>query len=831
LSDPDTFGLSEPQCIRTTVADVATTGTGSTCNVLTYRIPGHLRADIGSGSVVVVTVRSRDVIGFVLRTWEMPSSDALFERLVDIAAVANNVPPLTPAELSIAEWMADRWLGTIAGAVRAIKGPYLSARVQREIAITDEGRRFSEAGSDASDASDIDFLGKIAALDSPAALSDVMNAQTGHDVAPMLERLVRRGLITIRVSLMPTGARPFLARVVMLAKGMTTEDPSLSDPQRRVVQALTNRLTPERAPTVAELAREAHTTRATIERMVSRQWLIAREVRRLRRPGNAPLGADGAPRLNDEQMRAVASIVHEMSARPETRRPILLHGVTGSGKTEVYLAAIEAARRHGRGAILIVPEIALTSQIVDLVSARFGHDVAVLHSRLGQGERYDEWARVADGSASIAIGARSAVFAPVENLGIIIIDEEHEASYKQEAMPRYHARDVAVKRASMVGAVVVLGTATPALESYQAALDGDYGLAVLPRRIGGKSLPLVHVVDMREQFKRAPSVFSEMLTEAIHGRLHRGEQTVLFLNRRGYAQFVLCRDCGYVARCTECSVSLTLHASDRSLRCHHCGATVEPPAFCPDCRGHRLRGFGLGTERVEAEIRQLFPDARLVRMDRDTTQRKDSHSALIRQIRNGEADILIGTQMVAKGFDFPNVTLVGVVSADSGLHIPDFRASERTFQILAQVAGRAGRGSTPGEVIVQTFTPDHYAIKCAARQDYQSFYAKEIEQRRELGYPPFGVLANIVASSEDERTAQMATQAVAAALRDTGIDVEVIGPSPAPLMRLRGRFRWHTVVRGSDRSAVVEACRKAVSSVTSAARGVLTVDIDPTSLA
>ncbi len=629
---------------------------------------------------------------------------------------------------------------------------------------------------------------------------------------------------------MPTGGRPLLARVILPAEGVTSQRPDLSEAQLRVLLALERRAG-ESAPTVAELAREAGTTSSTIERMAAKGLLAMRTVRRLRRAAPHVQGGTGAPDLTDAQLRAVSAIVNEMSAKPSTRRPVLLHGVTGSGKTEVYLAAIAEAQRKGRGAILIVPEIALTSQVVDLVAGRFGQDVAVLHSRLGQGERYDEWARVADGSASIAVGARSAVFAPVANLGIIIIDEEHEASYKQEAAPRYHARDVAIKRASMENAVVVLGSATPALETYHAALNGDCGLAVLPRRIGGRVLPLVHIVDMREQFKRGPSIFSEMLAESIRGRLHRVEQTVLFLNRRGYAQFVLCRDCGYVARCSQCSVSLILHAADRTLRCHHCGATSDPPALCPDCQGHRLRGFGLGTERVEAEIRQLFPEARLVRMDRDTTQRKGSHAALIKQVRTGEADILIGTQMIAKGFDFPNVTLVGVVSADSGLHIPDFRASERTFQILAQVAGRAGRGAAPGEVIVQTFTPDHYAIQCAAKQDYQSFYAKEIEQRRELGYPPFSSLANIVATCDEERAAQAATQAVAFALRDGGSPLEVIGPSPSPLTRLRGQYRWHVLVRAADHEVVTEACRAALASVNSAARGVLTVDIDPVSLA
>ncbi|MBM3493444.1 MAG: primosomal protein N', partial [Armatimonadetes bacterium] len=562
--------------------------------------------------------------------------------------------------------------------------------------------------------------------------------------------------------------------------------------------------------------------------MVARGALIRETVRVRRVPqGVRPMNPD-PPELTDMQSRAVRAVLDEMRAPPGDRRAILLHGVTGSGKTEVYLAAIQAALSAGRGAILVVPEIALTTQIVDVVAGRFGEHVALLHSRLGAGERYDEWARVSDGDATVAVGARSAVFAPVRNLGLVILDEEHEPSYKQDGSPRYHARDVALRRALDSDATVVLGSATPALETHFDALRGHHRLVTLPSRVGGRPLPDVQIVDMREEFATGPCLFGAALRERIAARLDAREQIVLFLNRRGYSQFVLCRDCGYVARCSQCSVSLTFHAGDRMLRCHHCGAGERPPDVCPQCRGYRLRGFGLGTERVEQEVESLFPSARIARMDRDTTSRKGSHGSIVQRIRSGEADILIGTQMVAKGLDFPGVTLVGVVSADTGLHIPDFRASERTFQLLAQVAGRAGRGDRPGEVVIQTFTPDHYAIQCAAMQDYGAFYANEIEHRRELGYPPFSSLANLVSTDAEERVAQTAAQSAAVALRDLGGGgVEVLGPSPAPLTRLKGRYRWHVVVRGSDHAAVVGAVQSALPRLKSSERSALTVDIDP----
>jgi primosomal protein N' (replication factor Y) len=443
------------------------------------------------------------------------------------------------------------------------------------------------------------------------------------------------------------------------------------------------------------------------------------------------------------------------------------------------------------------------------------------------------------GEAVIAVGARSAVFAPVRDLGLIVIDEEHEASYKQESLPRYNAREVAEERARLAQAPLILGSATPSVETFYLAsrttsadASGRPRILEMPTRIDNRPLPRVSVVDLREEFKQRKSLFSEALLEAMMLRLKRKQQTILFLNRRGYAQFILCRDCGFVAKCPNCAISLAFHAIDRTLRCHHCDHTAPVPQICPDCSGMKIRTFGVGTEKVEEEVLRAFPEARVARMDRDTTARKGSHARIIHGFRTGDAEILIGTQMVAKGFDFPNVTLVGVISADSSLNVPDFRAAERSFQLLTQVAGRAGRGTTPGDVIIQTFAPDHFAVKAAVRQNYRRFYEREIQFRSELNYPPFSRLANLICSDADERVAERRAIRLSEALRTyAGPDVEVIGPSPAPIARLRNMFRFHVALRAPREAPLYELVRVALASLAAPERRGIAIDIDPQSMA
>ena len=550
-------------------------------------------------------------------------------------------------------------------------------------------------------------------------------------------------------------------------------------------------------------------------------------VRVRRDPFKADCAVRSEPRKpTREQADAIEVICNGLDS--ETPQTTLLYGVTGSGKTEVYLQSIAHLLEQGRRCINLVPEISLTTHLLEAYKSRFGDQVAVLHSRLSVGERYDEWRRIETGEAKIVLGARSAVFAPVSDLGLVVVDEEHEPSYKQDHSPRYNARAAVEERARNAEASVVLGSATPSVESFYRASSGDIDLAVLSHRIEDRPLPDVTLVDQREEFEAGRrSIFSEELHEKIAERIARKEQVILFVNRRGYASFVLCRSCGYTPRCAHCDVSLAFHAAQKRLKCHHCGDEQPAPATCPECGGIRIRPFGLGTERVEEEVRRIFTDAKVIRMDSDTTSRKNAYSQMLGDFRDGRADVLVGTQMIAKGLDFHNVTLVGVVSSDTMLHIPDFRSAERTFQLLTQVSGRAGRGELRGEVVVQSFSPEHYAVKAAVRQDYLGFYGQEIASRRELGYPPFSRLINITASDPIDDSARERLERLSDLLKAVGRDdVDVIGPSPAPLARLRGLYRWHLIVRDRSMSGMQAIVGRVVEQNGLGGTG-LSLDVDP----
>ena len=532
--------------------------------------------------------------------------------------------------------------------------------------------------------------------------------------------------------------------------------------------------------------------------------------------------------LNDMQARALETIfAQDVGGRGATAlpgdgcgapRPVLLHGVTGSGKTEIYLQAIARLLEQGKGAIVLVPEIALTPQTVRRFAGRFGGQVAVLHSALSDGERYDEWHRIRTGEARVVVGPRSAIFAPVANLGLIVVDEEHDPSYKQDETPRYHARDVAVMRARFEGARIVLGSATPSLESWLNAQQKKYELASVPARVAGRSLPEVHLVNLQQELERMGHVpiYSSLLLEAVRSRLDRGEQTILFLNRRGYARVLDCPDCGWVAECPECAVPYTYHRSDQCLRCHVCGGWARLPADCPVCHAKELSYGGVGTQRAEAALRACFPRAKILRMDADSTSRKYSHDDILSAFRAGKADVLLGTQMIAKGLDFPNVTLVGVLNADTSLNRPDPRASERTYQLLAQVSGRAGRAEKPGEVYIQTFQPDAAAIAAAAKGDYAAFAVGELEDRRTAYFPPYCRLSTLVFRSKVETLARDWADLYARSLegwakkanaKSGNEGFRVSEAAEAPLSKADGWFRYHVVLRTPTAKAAVDAVK------------------------
>ncbi|KGR80408.1 primosomal protein N' [Ureibacillus manganicus] len=538
--------------------------------------------------------------------------------------------------------------------------------------------------------------------------------------------------------------------------------------------------------------------------------------------------------LTDEQSIALEQIIHAMEQ--QASETFLLHGITGSGKTEIYLQAIEHCLNDGKEAIVLVPEISLTPQMTERFRSRFGELVAVMHSGLSVGEKYDEWRKIHEGKVKVVVGARSAVFAPFENVGILIIDEEHESTYKQEDTPRYHARDVAIWRSKFHQCPVILGSATPSLESFARAKKKVYTLLTLKNRAVSHSLlPQVEIVDMREELKNGNrSMFSEKLVDAIRTRLDRKEQMVLFLNRRGYSSFVMCRDCGTVVQCENCDISLTYHRANEKLKCHYCGFEQRVPTICPECQSDHIRYFGTGTQKVEEEIAKLFPEARVLRMDVDTTKTKGSHERILEEFGKGHADILLGTQMIAKGLDFPNITLVGVLSADTSLHLPDFRSAEKTFQLLTQVSGRAGRHTLPGEVVIQSYTPEHYAIELAKDQQYEPFYEREMWTRHQAGYPPYYYLALIQVSHEDVLMAsEYAGKAVDYLRSNLSFNVSIIGPTASSISRLQNRYRYQCLIKYKVEPNLIDTFIQLIKIYRSdwIKKGIqLTVDLNPSSI-
>ncbi len=593
-----------------------------------------------------------------------------------------------------------------------------------------------------------------------------------------------------------------------------------------------------RSIALQELLKITGTTAATVRKLEDRGFIeIAPQISERDPYANEEIIPTRPLELNSEQSVALG----EVNKNPGEF--FLLHGVTGSGKTEVYLQAIAHVLEQGKGAIVLVPEISLTPQTVERFKARFSTGslktlVAVLHSHLSAGERHDEWHKIRQGRARIVIGARSAIFAPVEPLGLIIVDEEHEHSYKQEEAPRYHARDVAVVRGQRESATVVLGSATPSMESYHNAKRGRYRLLELPNRADDKQMPLVRVQDMRTEKSKGdkgPPIFSQRLKEAIRDRLEQGEQTILFLNRRGFATSMQCPECGFVAECPNCSLSLTYHRREQFLRCHVCGHNVSAPKYCPQekCGSSKIRFHGLGTEKVEDVLRKLFPKANVTRMDSDALKRKDDYRRILGDFRRGKIDILVGTQMIAKGLHFPRVTLVGIVYADTGLHLADFRAGERTFQLLTQVAGRAGRGEVEGEVVVQTFSPVHPAIQFARRHDYEGYFDAEMEFREQLYYPPFTRAAMLTLRGRSEQKVSFSADYLKKQIEpivETITDLQVSGPAPAPLLRAETFYRYQLMLR-TVRMSELSRCLAAVASGLNLPDEVaLTIDIDPVNL-
>ncbi len=791
-----------------------------------YLVPGELAPLVAVGSRVVVPFGPRKLQGYVVGLRE-ETEEALAEdqpaglKLKPLAEVSDELPPLTPELIRLAEWMSRQYLCPWVTAIQAMIPAVLKAKTEKWLFAAEPLTAERAAGS----------LLLTRLLSGPLPLAEVR--ERFADEEPLIPGWTKAGWVFTDYQVIDRATRK---KQTYIALAITPKEAAaalegLPARSERMKQVLRRLLTAGGPLLLKDVQDELGVSRATINSLQQRGWVRLEEVETYRDPY---AHRSFAPSVRHTPTAEQAAALSEINGAIDSGEyaAFLLHGVTGSGKTEVYMEAIERTLAAGREAIFLVPEISLTPQMVERFKGRFGERVAVLHSGLSLGERYDEWRKVQRQEVQVVVGARSAIFAPFPNVGLIVIDEEHESSYKQEETPRYHARDVAIWRARENGAVLVLGSATPALETYALAARGRYRLLTLRQRVGGRPLPQVHLVDMRDELRSENrSMFSRTLHAMIEERLNRQEQIVLFLNRRGYSTFVMCRSCGYTLTCPHCDISLTYHRTNHTARCHYCGFSLPQPNHCPECQSPHIRFFGTGTQKVEAELARLFPGVRVIRMDVDTTSRKGAHEALLHKFRTGQGDILLGTQMIAKGLDFPRVTLVGVIAADTSLHLPDFRAAEKTFQLLTQVGGRAGRHGLTGDVVIQTYTPEHYSIRHATRHDYTAFFEQEMALRKQNGYPPYYRLVLITFSHEDVPVVIRAAEMYAAYLRPRLADsTRLLGPVASPIARIKDRFRFQLMLKYRDEPKLVDLLAQASAHMDDWMKQhhvLATIDVDP----
>jgi len=806
-------------------AEVAVNSPVAQRRTFSYSIPPSV--DLKVGQAVWVPFGSKVLQGIVFGLTDYPA----VEETKEIAGVIDPRPVLLPVQVELARWISEHYLAPLFDAVALMLPPGFERKLVTLFHLSLESSTLAVNSLTPEQKQLLNRLRKEGKVTQRA----VEKALGRKKARMVLSQLLRKGLVTKsqeleRVKVKPK-VLPYL-RLAVEAEVAEQEAERLVDKAPRQA-ALLEFLVSKRWPTPLEEAkREAHCASITVKALKDKGLVFTEGVQVLRDPLLHRIFSPATPPTPTAAQEAALYQIQVSLRQPrkDGAAVFLLYGVTGSGKTEVYLRALAEAIALGKRGIVLVPEIALTPQTIERFASRFPHRVAILHSQLSLGEQFDEWQRIREGAFDVVIGPRGAIFAPQPDLGLIIIDEEHEWTYKQEERsPRYHAREVALKLAELCGAVVVLGSATPDVESFYHAQTGRYQLLQLPQRItrsGVSPLPEIELVDMRQELKAGNrSIFSRSLTKAIAETLAVGEQAILFLNRRGTYTFVQCRDCGFVLRCRRCDLPLTYHATEEMLVCHQCNYRRSVPLHCPACRSKRIKFLGVGTQRVEEEVARIFPGTRLLRWDRDVTRGKNSHQRILDKFLAHQADILIGTQMIAKGLDLPEVTLVGIISADTILHFPEFRAGERTFQLLSQVAGRAGRGSSPGRVIVQTYTPEHYAIAYGAKHDYASLYQQEIVFRRQHEDPPFARLASLVYTHTSADICQREAKRVYQRLKERrdseGMDITLIGPSPMFFQKVRGRFRWQIILRGSDPARLLAELRLPQGWV---------VDIDPIGL-
>jgi primosomal protein N' (replication factor Y) len=785
-----------------------------------YRIPEKMRDSLQIGMRVLIPFKGRKVTGFSIDLLEQPPKE-VEEKLREVEDLLDEAPLIDPQMLRFYRWISNYYLYPLGEVIKTGLPPGLQLKSELILSLTQSGLESLIRGSlEPIQEKVFKEIGRCEKV----SLKKMLKHFLGEVSRSQIFSWKRKGFLNIDAGIERREVKPKFEKMVQYQGGEPSQP--ISKKQAEILKWVKEK----GEISYSELSKRFKSPSKPIQSLqsIGLLSLSSKEVCR-----NLSVRSELKPYPKPEPTSDQEAMLSEILKGIHSKRfsPFLIYGVTGSGKTEIYLRAIEEVLIQGREAIVLVPEISLTPQLLSRFMDRFGENLALLHSGLGRGERYDQWRRIWRGEVKIAMGARSAIFAPFKNVGIIIVDEEHDPSYKQEEKLKYHARDVAVVRAKQIEATLLLGSATPSLESFYNAEKGKFHLLNLPERIEGKPLPRVELVDV----KKERGLFSEKLRAALQKNIEDKKQSLLFLNRRGFANFILCPDCGHTFKCPNCSVTLTYHLRDRSLQCHYCDYRIQAPGDCPKCEGHRLQGMGIGTERLEQEIRSLFPGTQVGRMDRDTTSRRHSHLQILKRLESGSIDILVGTQMIVKGHDFPNVTFVGVVSADTSLHFPDFRSSERTFQLLTQVAGRAGRGEIFGEVVIQTFNPDHYSILRAKDHDYLGFYQEEIPFRRALGYPPFSRLINFrLVGNSEKRTKGMAEEMgrIGESLLKGGYGkgIEILGPSTAPFAKMRGKFRWQMLAKAKSSQWLHQFAKELASrmEVPLIGKGVhLDIDVDP----
>lgn len=801
-----------------------------------YRLPVSLRQLAQAGSRIVVPLGRKFVTGYIVAVLEkLRAGTSLQESdIKEAREILDVVPLVTPELLQLTRWVAEYYLAPWGEVIKAALPPGISPTIDQFLSITENGRlELSKLSSQDSLSIKQRLLQVVAESEEPsmAAASAELAAAP---VAKLARELEDDGLLRI----MQRAGGGFVkakyqrrVRLVTDKQPNETEGRKFTDAQLRIIDALKGR----ESLALAELLTMANVSVSSVGTLHKRKLVEIYEERLRRDPlGDATFAQHEDYRLTVDQQNVLAELDGPLRARAYAA--FLLHGVTGSGKTEVYIRAMRVALDLGRSALMLVPEIALTPVFSRRLKMHFGDRVAIFHSSLSRGERFDEWTRVRNGEARIVIGTRSAVFAPIKDLGLVIVDEEHESTYRQQDSPHYNGRDTAIVRAQKESAVVILGSATPSLESFHNASTGKYQYLQLPNRLGNRPLAVAAIIDMRAVFARhqKAKIFSDELLQAIEETHRKQEQSIILLNRRGYSSFVLCRSCGESVQCPNCDVTLTYHRSERVIICHYCNHRKAAPHKCPSCEGKFIYYVGEGTQQIEEQLKKLFPSLRIARIDRDTASRRGAFENSLAEFGKGELDMLVGTQILAKGHDFPNVTLVGVVSVDAGMALPDFRAAERTFQLLTQVAGRAGRGDRAGKVLIQTYHPYHYALRHASAQDYSGFYEEEIRHRQNHTYPPFVALASLLVHGSD--LARVRSEAVELRKELDQANGEraarILGPAPAPLARLKGEFRVQLLIKCRNRRElrrIIDDALKALSERKINLRSI-NVEIDPVSI-